>query len=226
MRYNIFWPVSPTFYRISISLVPDYLGPDRRPQVKGTRLILDKLDATAELDAADAIKELKTKNAIDHLDVVIANAGVVYIWPTVANRKIDDMLASMRLDVFGVIWLYQARRHLLNNAASPKWSLSVRLYEALGKLRLDPITCILELYSEQWNMHDTAGAFCCVSVAVPKLLLSIHCFALNCKDEAESDVGMLAVDLSAEAALPYPTKYDRNAFIACFDSPCSLTTET
>ncbi len=75
-------------------------------------------------------------------------------------------------------------------------------------------------------MHDTAGTFCCVSVAVPKLLLSIHCFALNFKDEAESDVGMLAVDLSAEAALPYPTKYDRNAFIACFDSPCGLTTET
>lgn len=89
---------------------------------KGSRLIVVKLDATIESDAADAVKELSTKHGIDHLDIVLANAGVCYIWPTVANVKIDDMLASLRPNVFGIIWLYQATRHLLNTAANPKWA--------------------------------------------------------------------------------------------------------
>lgn len=89
---------------------------------KGSRLVIVKLDATIESDAADAVKELSTKHAIDHLDIVLANAGVCYIWPTVANVKINDMLASLKPNVFGIIWLYQAIRHLLNNAVNPKWA--------------------------------------------------------------------------------------------------------
>jgi NAD(P)-dependent dehydrogenase (short-subunit alcohol dehydrogenase family) len=91
------------------------------PVAKGSRLVVVKLDATVESDAADAIKELSSQHAIKHMDIVLANAGVCYIWPTVANVKIDDMLASLRPNVFGLIWLYQATRHLLNNAADPKW---------------------------------------------------------------------------------------------------------
>lgn len=49
--------------------------------------------------------------------------------------------------------------------------------------------------------------------------------AVNCQDksQAESQVGMLAVGLGTEAVAPYLEKYEGRAWIACFNSPSSLT---
>lgn len=47
--------------------------------------------------------------------------------------------------------------------------------------------------------------------------------AVNRKDEAEPDVGMLAVGLGSEAMAPFLEKYDSQAWIACFNSQNSLT---
>ncbi|KAI2478942.1 polyketide synthase 2 [Pyrenophora tritici-repentis] len=50
--------------------------------------------------------------------------------------------------------------------------------------------------------------------------------AVNPKDESESDVGMLAVGLGPEGVAPFMKKYfqiGRNIWIACFNSPSSVT---
>lgn len=50
--------------------------------------------------------------------------------------------------------------------------------------------------------------------------------AVNRKDESESDVGMLAVGLGPEGVAPFMKKYfqtGRNIWIACFNSPSSVT---
>ncbi|KAH8424130.1 type I polyketide synthase [Aspergillus melleus] len=47
--------------------------------------------------------------------------------------------------------------------------------------------------------------------------------AVNRKEEAESDVGMLAVGLGADAVAPFIEKYAGDLWIACFNSPSSLT---
>ena len=47
--------------------------------------------------------------------------------------------------------------------------------------------------------------------------------AVNRKAEAEADVGMLAVGIGAEAVLPFLEKYAESAFIACINSPSSVT---
>ena len=47
--------------------------------------------------------------------------------------------------------------------------------------------------------------------------------AVNKKDEAERDVGMLAVGLGVDAAAEFLQKYAGDAWIACFNSPDSLT---
>jgi norsolorinic acid ketoreductase len=85
-------------------------GPD-------TQLIVTKIDASIEKDAHDAVAELQQKHGIAHLDIVIANAGVAYIFPTVADVKIEDVKAHMEPNVYGVIALYQATRGLLKKAA-------------------------------------------------------------------------------------------------------------
>lgn len=85
-------------------------GPD-------TQLIVVKVDASIEKDAYDAVAELQQKYGITHFDIVIANAGVAYIYPTVADVKIEDIKAHMQPNVYGVIALYQATRGLLQKAA-------------------------------------------------------------------------------------------------------------
>ena len=45
--------------------------------------------------------------------MVIANAGISYIWPTIKDAKIEDIDAHMRTNVYGVVSLYQATRDLL-----------------------------------------------------------------------------------------------------------------
>jgi acyl transferase domain-containing protein len=47
--------------------------------------------------------------------------------------------------------------------------------------------------------------------------------AMNRKADTEGSVGMLAVGLGVEALTPYLTKYGGDAWIACFNSPSSLT---
>ena len=85
-------------------------GPD-------SRLVVVKLDASIEQDAQEAVAELQQKHGIQHLDIVIANAGIGYVYPTVAEVKIADIRTHMETNVYGVVALYQATRELLKKSA-------------------------------------------------------------------------------------------------------------
>jgi NAD(P)-dependent dehydrogenase (short-subunit alcohol dehydrogenase family) len=87
------------------------------PTGPNTQLIVVKLDVSIDKDAHEAVVELQQKRGVAHLDIVIANAGVAYIYPTVADVKIEDIKAHMQPNVYGVITLYQATRALLKKAA-------------------------------------------------------------------------------------------------------------
>jgi norsolorinic acid ketoreductase len=86
------------------------------PKGEGSRLIIVKVDVLSETDASDAVEELQNSHGIGHLDLVIANAGISTIWPTVANLKITDLQAHMAANAYGVITLYQATRSLLKQS--------------------------------------------------------------------------------------------------------------
>jgi NAD(P)-dependent dehydrogenase (short-subunit alcohol dehydrogenase family) len=90
---------------------------DKLPKGPDSQLIVVKIDASIEKDAHDAVAELQQKHGISHLDIVIANAGVAYIYPTVADVKISDIKAHMEPNVYGTIILYQATRGLLKKSS-------------------------------------------------------------------------------------------------------------
>jgi len=90
------------------------------PTGTGSRLIIVKIDATSESDALEAGKQLSAQG-IDHLDILIANAGISYIWPKVSELKISDLQAHIVTNVYGVVWLYQATLPLLLKSNNPKW---------------------------------------------------------------------------------------------------------
>ena len=90
------------------------------PRGAGSRLIVVKSDASVESDPFEAAKELAAQG-IDHLDLVIANAAVAYVFPKVSKLKIADLQAHITPNVFGVVSLYQATLPLLQNSTNPKW---------------------------------------------------------------------------------------------------------
>lgn len=90
------------------------------PAGQHSRLVVVKIDSNVETDALEAVEELSAKG-IDHLDLVIANAGVARSFPKVSEVKIAELQAHITPNVFGVIWLYQATLPLLQKSARPIW---------------------------------------------------------------------------------------------------------
>lgn len=87
------------------------------PKGEGSKLVVVKLDASVDQDAFTAVEELQKDHGIDHFDIVIANAGVSYAWPPVAELKLDDLRDHLAPNAFGVISLYQATRALLQKSS-------------------------------------------------------------------------------------------------------------
>ncbi|TVY17965.1 Norsolorinic acid ketoreductase [Lachnellula arida] len=90
------------------------------PTANGTSLLVVKNDATVPTDAAAAVKFLASKD-IHHIDIVIANAGVAYVWPKVSELKTEDMQRHIVPNVYGNVWLYQAVLPLLKKSERKIW---------------------------------------------------------------------------------------------------------
>jgi NAD(P)-dependent dehydrogenase (short-subunit alcohol dehydrogenase family) len=59
---------------------------------------------------------------LEHIDIVIANAGMNPPVVAIEDTKAEDMLEAYRVNAVGPLWLYQATRTLLGKAARPpKW---------------------------------------------------------------------------------------------------------
>ncbi|KAI1502913.1 NAD(P)-binding protein [Biscogniauxia marginata] len=90
------------------------------PTGTGSRLIIVKVDATVESDPVKAVQDLASQS-IDHLDLVIANAGITQAVPKVSDVKTAELQSHFTVNVLGLIWLYQATLPLLVKSTNPKW---------------------------------------------------------------------------------------------------------
>jgi norsolorinic acid ketoreductase len=87
----------------------------------GSRLVVVKVDASSDADAAEAVKDLKSLHGIDHVDLVVANAGVAYAYGKVSEIDLKDVRGHLEPNFYGVLRLYQATLPLLLKSADPKW---------------------------------------------------------------------------------------------------------
>ncbi|KAI0893979.1 NAD(P)-binding protein [Annulohypoxylon nitens] len=95
------------------------------PTGRGSRIVVVKLDASVESDAAAAVEKLTSTHGIENLDLVIANAGIAQIYPTVAQLKGSDLVTHITTNVLGLIWLFQATAPLLKKSTNPKQMIPV-----------------------------------------------------------------------------------------------------
>ncbi|OAA48826.1 Short-chain dehydrogenase/reductase SDR [Beauveria brongniartii RCEF 3172] len=89
------------------------------PTAEGTTVQLVKIEATDDHDSLKAVDTLKSRG-IDHIDIVIANAGKATSWPKLEDAKIPDIEDHINTNVFGFVRLYQAVLPLLKASKNPK----------------------------------------------------------------------------------------------------------
>ncbi|KAK6956801.1 hypothetical protein Daesc_002081 [Daldinia eschscholtzii] len=90
------------------------------PRAEGTSLVVVKIDATVRTDPQEAVKTLRSQG-IDHIDILIANAGMALSWPKVRDVDTDEIQKHIVTNVYGLLWLFQAFRPVLQKAAKPIW---------------------------------------------------------------------------------------------------------
>ncbi|KAI1144484.1 NAD(P)-binding protein [Hypoxylon sp. FL0543] len=124
------------------------------PRGRNSRLVVVKIDASVESDAAKGVRQLIAQG-VDHLDIVVANAGVSYAWPKVSEIKTSELQGHLTPDLFGVIWLFQATLPLLRKSTNPKW---ITIGSIAGKL--ESLDCHTNIYlpREQPQVPNTPYA--------------------------------------------------------------------
>ncbi|KAB8229951.1 uncharacterized protein BDW43DRAFT_302734 [Aspergillus alliaceus] len=104
------------------------------PRGPGSRLIVIKYDASIERDPFDVAKKLTEKHGINHLDIVIANAGIAKSYPAVKDVHRADILEHVEVNVLSAVSLYQATRDLLHNSTgNPIFAIMGSGAGALGR---------------------------------------------------------------------------------------------
>ena len=77
-----------------------------------------KLDSKSETDAADAVKTIHAQG-IDHLDVVVANAGISTDYSTVSQVPLEAVKEHVAVNVYALVLLFQATLPLLEKSKKP-----------------------------------------------------------------------------------------------------------
>ncbi|KGO75811.1 Short-chain dehydrogenase/reductase SDR [Penicillium italicum] len=89
------------------------------PKGDSSHLIIVKIDSKSPSDPAAAVETLQKEHGIDHLDVVIANAGISQDFSTVHAVPIDVLREHVEVNGYAPIYLYQAVYPLLKKSKKP-----------------------------------------------------------------------------------------------------------
>ncbi|KAK3334212.1 hypothetical protein B0T19DRAFT_484097 [Cercophora scortea] len=96
------------------------------PVGSGTKLLLVKIDSKSDTDPAEAIATI-TAAGVDHLDIVIANAGIANYFSKVDGIDLKEFRDLFEVNTHGPLKLLKAAFPLLkatkdkNGAAAPKF---------------------------------------------------------------------------------------------------------
>ncbi|KAJ5115666.1 hypothetical protein N7456_000014 [Penicillium angulare] len=89
------------------------------PKGESSVLVTVKIESTSPTDPEAAVEILTKDHGIDHLDVVIANAGISDDFSTVHEVPIPVLRHHIEVNSYGPIYLYQAVYPLLKKSKTP-----------------------------------------------------------------------------------------------------------
>lgn len=100
------------------------------PTGSGSKIVTVKIDSKSETDAAAAAQAVEAAG-VNHVDVVIANAGISTDYSCVDQVPLDVLREHVDVNAYGPLILYKAFYPLLIKSKAPKF---VALGSPLGSL--------------------------------------------------------------------------------------------
>ncbi|OJK01781.1 hypothetical protein ASPACDRAFT_42046 [Aspergillus aculeatus ATCC 16872] len=113
-------------------LVAQYLA---RPDTTVIATVRDPKSASAEqLETLPKSKDGSRLivNGLDHIDIVIANAGICDHWGPVLEAAEEEVRSHLEVNTLGPLRLFQAMAPLLKNASAPKFIYISTLLASIG----------------------------------------------------------------------------------------------
>ena len=101
----------------------------------GSKLIVVKIDSESDTDAQTAVQTLEAGHAINHIDVVIANAAAAAPGAKVSDISINDIRQNFQVNAFAPLLLFQATWPLLQRSKSPKFIGISTCVATIGKMQ-------------------------------------------------------------------------------------------
>ncbi|KAJ5131838.1 NADP(+)-dependent dehydrogenase [Penicillium atrosanguineum] len=103
------------------------------PNGNGSSMIVVPLHVDSPSSAAEAASEIQTQHHIQHIDIVIANAGICNHWGPVQEMADSDVVSHFEVNTLGPLRLFKAMAALLQRASTPKFVyISTLLASILG----------------------------------------------------------------------------------------------
>ena len=117
------------------------------PTGKDSRLILVSLDSADKDSIFAAVETLKQNHNIEHIDVVIANAGIASEGSTVRNTSVENIQKHILVNTIGPVVLFQATADLLK-ASPTKQPMFIAISTAIGSMgAMEMLTAFPEAHS-------------------------------------------------------------------------------
>lgn len=114
------------------------------PKGPNSHLIITQLDQGDSVSVTDAICTIEKKHLINHVDLVIANAGIANHWGPVSELNESDMISHFQVNTLGPLRLFTSILHLLKAGLVPKF---IYLSSELASLsRLDQSSSLTAAY--------------------------------------------------------------------------------
>jgi NAD(P)-dependent dehydrogenase (short-subunit alcohol dehydrogenase family) len=91
------------------------------PRGDGSRLLLVNIESSSTDDAKNAVKAMEAAG-IDHIDILIPNAGVSPDLEPIETVDLSILTSAFSINAIGPLSLYQACYGLLRKSKSPKFT--------------------------------------------------------------------------------------------------------
>jgi NAD(P)-dependent dehydrogenase (short-subunit alcohol dehydrogenase family) len=135
------------------------------PKGEGSRLLLVKIESSSPADASNAVRKMEAAG-IDHIDILIANAGVSPPLQPIETVSLEDMASTFDVNTLGPLALYQACHLMLKKSKNPKF---VPITSGAGSI----------------GGMERGGTFVAPSYCISKAALNwitLYCYFLNSRD--------------------------------------------
>ncbi|KAF3057054.1 Norsolorinic acid ketoreductase [Daldinia childiae] len=178
------------------------------PKGSGSKLLLVKIESSVPGDANRAADEIKAAG-IDHIDIVVANAGISPPIVSLEKVNLEDVVGAFNVNAVGAIALYQACHPLLEKSSNAKF---VSISSAAGSISA----------MEPYNAH-VAPAYCISKAALNWITMAAHCgnkwltaIAVN-PGLVDTDMGKGTAEYLGLERAPYTKKYSAERIISLID---------